>query len=372
MIDKLKAGARIWNEWRASCAPGAPDLSEANLEGANLTGCNLDRVRLDRASLFEADLTGATLDAASLWGTDLRCVNAHMLSAKGAVLREADVRAALFEDCDFGGADFRELRAQGSEFFECGFEGADLSDAGFREAVFSHCHFDSARMNRTDFGGARIWAPGGLGTVEHQGPSWLDPATAEGIEGVPPEFLRGVGWPERLVDHWSSIVSEGISFYSAFISYAHQDKTFAHRLHDALQRKGVRCWLDGHALLPGDDIKDQIDRGIRLWDKVVLCCSEAALTSWWVDQEIEKALQKEDRLWRERGEKVQALIPIRLDDYVFSGWASGKKSMVTSRYIGDFSQGVADEERFQEALDRLVLALSADPLARGIAPAPKL
>ena len=55
--------------------------------------------------------------------------------------------------------------------------------------------------------------------------------------------------------------------------YAHEDKLFARRLHDALQGRGVRCWLDEKQMLPGDDIYEQVDRGIRLWDKVLLCCS---------------------------------------------------------------------------------------------------
>ncbi len=46
-------------------------------------------------------------------------------------------------------------------------------------------------------------------------------------------------------------------------------------------------------MLPGDDIYDSVDRGIRLWDKVLLCCSGASLTSWWVEKEISAALEKE-------------------------------------------------------------------------------
>ena len=53
-----------------------------------------------------------------------------------------------------------------------------------------------------------------------------------------------------------------LQFFSVFISYSHADKEFARKLHDTLQEKGVRCWLDEHQMLPGDDIYEQVDRGI--------------------------------------------------------------------------------------------------------------
>jgi TIR domain len=63
---------------------------------------------------------------------------------------------------------------------------------------------------------------------------------------------------------------EPIQFYSCFISYDHTDKSFASRVHDTLQGRGIRCWLDEKQMLPGDDIYEQVDRGIRLWDKILL------------------------------------------------------------------------------------------------------
>ncbi|HLL77008.1 MAG TPA: toll/interleukin-1 receptor domain-containing protein [Pyrinomonadaceae bacterium] len=165
-----------------------------------------------------------------------------------------------------------------------------------------------------------------------------------------------------------------IQFYSCFISYSHADKSFARRLHDALQGRGIRCWLDEHQVLPGQKIYTEVDRGIRLWDKVLLCCSKDSLKSWWVENEIQIAFDKEQQLRRQRGgEEVLALIPLNLDGYLFGDeWKSGLRTEIRSRLAADFTGWETDNAKFETEFERLVRALRADAGGRELPPQPRL
>jgi hypothetical protein len=331
-LERLRAGVAAWNVWR-SHDNTVVDLSGTNLVNADLAGINFQGARLHSVMFNAAKLSGARFSQAKLVGSSFAAAN-------------------------LSNADFTNAALDYVSFLAANMASANLSRCELGFTAFAHANLQGAT---------------GLETCLHLAPSSVDLSTIKRSGLLPKAFLQGCGLPDEFIRSIPSYLDQTNAFHSCFISYSHEDKAFAHSLHDRLQRQGIRCWLDEHQLLPGDDIHDRIDQGIRLWDRVLLCASKSSLTSWWVDGEINRSFQKEAQLMKERGKKVLALIPLNIDGFLFSAdYQSGKKAEITSRVAANFVGWENDVALFNRELEKVICALRTDEGGREHPPLPRL
>jgi hypothetical protein len=380
-LEILKQGVEQWNEWRREHPDVAPDLSEGDLAGAKLVVANLIRARLFRANLSGADLSAANLSWADLNG-------AHLVGADlgGANLSRAHLIGANLGGASLGRANLREARLVGTIFRDAVLANTDLNSADLTYADLSGAHFRSADLTwanlylaklidvdfteavaaRTNFADIDLSTAKGLETIQHNGPSTIGIDTIYKSRGkIPEAFLRGCGAPDEFIAYIGSMVGRPIEFFSCFISYSTKDQEFAERLHADLQAKGVRCWFAPHDVKGGEKLDEQIDKAIRLHDKLLLILSNHSIKSEWVKTEIAKARNREVK------ERKRVLFPVRLVafgrlrkwEYFDADIGKSSAREIREYFIPDFSNW-KDHDSYQTAFQRLVKDLKAGSESR--------
>jgi len=415
-IEILRHGVENWNRWRKE-AQVLPDLRGANLRGADLRGIHLQEANLQGANLRGADLRaadpldtdpwgpkpragGGPLHAPSLWGTNL-VGDAHILGSgsgfwggrEGLVkaggdrpranLWAAELWAANLDDANLRGADLCDSNLRGTSFQNTDLQKANLRGADLRDsnlwatnlhgADLEEADLRSAKMGLTLLNGLDLSLVNGLETIHHLGPSSVDLETLERTARSVLEqksrrekieaFYRCAGVTERVLQLFHAEAT-GPDYHPCFISYSNADKAFARWLYEQLQAYGVRCWLHEHEALEDDDSYGMVDGAVRLWDRVLFCCSKTSMTSWWVETEIEHAQERERLLLKQYRQKTRCLIGLNLDGYLFEKkWKRSRERHLKSRLIADFSGWQKRDAKLEIPLEQVLRSLKIGPAA---------
>ena len=319
-IEVVLQGAESIDEWREKNPGVRLDLSGANLRRASLEHANLSDAILTQANLEWADLRWADLMNSDLTEALLSRADLHKTDMAGANLSIADLADTNFED-------------------------ANCQSVIFDATVFSH-----TRLLCTDFRNAK-----GLEKAITHGPSFLDAETITKSGHLPKVFLRGCGINEAAiqasyhenVEVIAQRLESGGKYYSCFISYSTKNSEFVERLYHDLQESDVRCWFAPYDLKIGERTLDSIYSAIRQREKLIVVLSEQSIDSYWVREEVEKALAEE----RDRGDTV--IFPIRIDDEVMNCTMAWAELLKNTRQIGNFCNW-DKQENYNRTFERLL------------------
>jgi formylglycine-generating enzyme required for sulfatase activity len=83
--------------------------------------------------------------------------------------------------------------------------------------------------------------------------------------------------------------------HQVFISHAHEDAEFAHRLAADLQARGWRAWIAPDSIRPGEKWAEAIDRGLDESSVFVVVLTPFAVSSGWVKTETYAAIELAQR-----------------------------------------------------------------------------
>jgi hypothetical protein len=282
---------------------------------------------------------------------------------------------------NLSGADLRIANLMGAILRVANLMGANLSGADLSGADLTGAKFNKARMGVTFFGVVDLSQARGLEAVVHDFPSSIGVDTlALTLRGSGGQFTVGqlkffqeAGVPPTLLEYLPSLLETyPLQFYTCFVSYSGRDDAFATQLNQNLNEAGVKTWKWDLDAVPGRDLRENVDRAIRNYDKMILVCSINSVTSGPVEREIERALQNEEQLMAAKGERARealaagreppyvdtdVLVPVRLDDTIFQ-WTSHFAPDVKRRMISDFTDAPPGSDKYKRELLKLINALN--------------
>lgn len=352
---------RAWVEQQTAAARRegtVPDLVGADFTGGDWSGVDFTGGGFDgsfNSKILAADFRNTRLARAKLVRVDLAGANLRGTDLTEADLTGANLYNALLEHARLEHADFR---------------GANLYSAELNDVILEDARFSGARFGRTSLAGLDLSKAVELDQVLHIAPSPIDATTLErtanGLAQATDarrsevlRFLGNLGLPEDILAVVRAWIGHPIEFYSVFLSHSSIDKEFCRKLYQDLRSLGINCWYDEHQILPGDSILDAVDRGIRVWDKLIFVASASSLsarTGWWVEQELERAFQKEREIRLATAARTSLVIPLAIDDCLFEHRDSPHRATLLQRKVADFRDW-KEPALYAESLESLVQAL---------------
>lgn len=132
---------------------------------------------------------------------------------------------------------------------------------------------------------------------------------------------------------------------SVFVSYAHEDKPFAHSLAGGLGDRGCNVWVDEFELRAGDSLTERVSGALTSADFVVALVSASSIKSNWCRRELHMALSSGLAAGRTIVLPVRlgpVAMPPTLGDIVYVAAEAGRADELADRLVRDMKSHAAE------------------------------
>ncbi|MEU8111536.1 toll/interleukin-1 receptor domain-containing protein [Micromonospora sp. NPDC048947] len=339
------------------------DAGERTFKRAKLDGADLRGIQIPGASLLRASMKNAIMDGADLMHVQLKGANLTGAKMKRCRLIASDSIDTNFSGADLSGSDFTGTHFERAKFDKAVLSGALFNNVTLGRARLAGAYLDGVELSSADLCELDVRPLCDARKVKHLSPSTIDARTVMLSYSHPrlKRFMLDCGVPDLFAEYMidcARALGEPLirsMMQSTFISYGGPDEKFARKLYDALRSHSVITFFFPETATVGERIGDEVYKGIQNHDRVILVCSRNSLNRAGVLHEIQETF---DREARDGG--ATYLLPITLDDYVFTDWSPTSPSLaerVRTRVVADFRKTSRSSTKFDAALSRLIDAL---------------
>ena len=339
------------------------NFNRSRMEGCILNDCKFVQSTLKNTTFNDCSFKRFNASNSFLFYSKFKRCSSDNSSYSLSRFVESKFSDCTFRHDSFSKCDISYSKIKKSKFIVNSFFGAFLRANVVDESIFINPTFGDTSFLDMDisFLISKSCQHNGTSSIDHKSITKTIMAARTDYCDIDPypdlrKFLEKIGMAPiialYLIDSVRALSTNQLReiMSSTFISYGAPDEDFARKLNSDLNKYEINTFFFPLDATFGEPLDSMMHR-INDYDRTILICSERSLERPGLLYELQKTIAREAR----SGNKSH-LIPVALDNYVFTKWKPKNEHLRTEildRVVADFTDLENYDQQFQRLLQSL-------------------